>query len=428
MNNDSSLNPNSTLDLLSKLPIDITFDILLRLPLKSLSNCRYVSKSWSNFILNPRFTHHHFTKHNLPLAIFPTRFGPSYLIDPENLSRYERSAKAYDLGLKEFKENFSIGDGYWARFDVIGTANGLVCFAPECHDYEPAPYYVVNPITRDYMLVPESPLIDVQPVGSGFGFDEVRKEYKLVRILPHPIRTKREWEWECEDVDDDAVKEERVRTVDNVVTYGNKYEIFTLGSRSWRQIYFSKLTIMSIKKFSVVVNGCIHWVSGKKTVKEYCCTIISFNMAREKLDMMQMPPLPRPSKNQDVLEAFDLLVLNGCLCVIDDDPSGGKGLWAMKKYGVHSSWVKEYSFKPNVFYRRWHGVHEVMELKNGELLLVDKEGNLSYYDRKKKTSKSIMLHDRDGNQVQVQPDFAVILKGSLISPKAIGSDQRGNII
>ncbi|KAL5724217.1 hypothetical protein ACHQM5_007503 [Ranunculus cassubicifolius] len=96
----------------------------------------------------------------------------------------------------------------------------------------------------------------------------------------------------------------------------------------------------------------------------------------------------------------------------------------MKKYGVHTSWVKEYVIKTNISHYLWHGGHEALELKNNELLLVDKEKNLIYYDFKKKSSKRITLHDLKGNQVHEEADFLVCLEGSLLSPKAIESNRR----
>ncbi|KAL5720559.1 hypothetical protein ACHQM5_013223 [Ranunculus cassubicifolius] len=395
----------SMADPFSALPIDIIFDILTRLPLKTISQSRFVSKSWYNFIQNPRFAQLHFSrfKDDFPCAIFPTRYCSSYLIDPESLSKFETFAIACDLNLKEFRENFTISNG-WNCFEIVGTVNGLVCFSPERYTYKPAPYYVVNPITREYVLIPKSPKIDVNPRASGFGFDSINNEYKIIRILPNTSKVRSEDEYETEDE-----------------------EIYTLGSGIWREIQLTtnvpSLTISGMNQSNVLVHGCLHWRPQVKIESKYYDTILAFCMASEEFNLIEMPPL---SEEGGMIGCFDLIVLNDCLCVIMDGGFMGiKDVWMMKKYGVHNSWVKEYKIKSLFFHSLCRGYHQVMELKNNELLLVDDERNLIYLDWKKNNANRIKLHDLKGNQVHVEPDFPVCLRGSLLSPKAIDSVRGG---
>ncbi|KAL5707161.1 hypothetical protein ACHQM5_025246 [Ranunculus cassubicifolius] len=436
-------------DLFSKLPIDIIFDILTRLPLRTISTCRWVSKSWYNLILHPRFAQLHFIRYNddLPCAIFPTRSESNgKLIDPECLSRNETLATAYDLKLKDFRENFTIKRGC-VCVEVVGTVNGLVCFSPDDFelDYEPVPYYVVNPITGDYVLLPKSPKINVKPLGSGFGFDSFKNEYKLIRILHNPSMPRNTFEWDSEDGEFDTEDEDGEATNqsyvtfenqmyetvakhmdeskdENVVVYGNKVEIYTLGSGTWREVELitnePSLTIISMRDSNVLLHGCLHWTPQVKIESESSTTIISFNMAKEEFNQIEMSFLSGWCKKK----LFNLLVLNKCLCVIDGTFMDGMHVWVLKDYGVDSSWVQEYFIQPKFFHPLWHGYHEVIELKNGELLLVDRETNLIYYDCKRKISKPIMLHDISGSVVHVHPGFHVFFKGSLLSPRAIDSN------
>ncbi|KAL5720898.1 hypothetical protein ACHQM5_013526 [Ranunculus cassubicifolius] len=439
-------------DRFSNLPIDIIFDIFTRLPLKSISQCKWVSKSWYNFILNPRFADLHFSrfKHDFPCAIFPTRYGSSYLIDPESISRYETSAIVYDLNLKEFRKNFTISNGWncgWNSFEVFGTVNGLVCFSPERCGYEPNVYYVVNPITRDYVLLPNSPKIYLRPVGSRFGFDSVKNEYKLVRILQNYSEAISEGEYEndddenevkdeiendddenaAEDENDEKKSKKYVNDGDKVnhqkeVEYGNAVEIYTLGSGTWREIQLTTdvptLTVTGMRQSNVCVNGCLHWTPYVDIDSKQCNTIMSFHLSKEEFNLIRMPPVGR-ERGGEFLRSFDLIVLCEQLCLVDGGFRGDKDIWVMKRYGVHSSWVKEYVFQQEVFSCGWNGFHEVMELKNNELLLVNEMRMLSYYDRRKKISKRIMLRDLKGHRVQVETDFPVYLQGSILSPKAI---------
>ncbi|KAF9609949.1 hypothetical protein IFM89_019352 [Coptis chinensis] len=159
-------------EVFSKLPVDIVFDIFARLPLNTISECKWVSKAWYDLVLHPRFADIYFARSrtSLPCVVFFSRYLPSYLIDPISLGNYETSATAHNLKLKGFKENFRIKCG-WVCFEVVGTVNGLICYCPESCDYEPVPYYICNPITRDYLMPPTSLKKDIVPIGSGFGFD-----------------------------------------------------------------------------------------------------------------------------------------------------------------------------------------------------------------------------------------------------------------
>ncbi|KAL5714876.1 hypothetical protein ACHQM5_016778 [Ranunculus cassubicifolius] len=391
-------------------------------PLRTISECRWVCKSWYEFILHPRFAEIHFAKYrdSFPCAIFLSRYRTSYLIDPECLSKYETTATAYDLNLKDFRQNFTISNG-WNCFDVVGTVNGLVCFSPERGDHEPAAYYIVNPITRDHVLLPKSPKVELEPLGSGFGFDSLTKEYKLVRILRNPLIgawiEKKYGNKKCqvEDVNEVPMK------------YVNEVEIYTLGSGSWRESHLSinipGLVITGMKIGCVLLNGCLHWVLHvmRESDDESCRVILSFNLAAEEFKLIDMPPSLREPKRSS---RSHLIVLDDHLCIIDGDLFHDKDVWVMKVYGLHSTWDKTYVFRKKVFSALWHGCHEVMELKNNDLLLLNETDNLSYYDRQKKVSNVIALHDIKRKPVKVEPDFPIYLKGSLFSPKTIELNHR----
>ncbi|KAF9609933.1 hypothetical protein IFM89_019336 [Coptis chinensis] len=106
--------------LFSKLPSDIIFDILSRLPLKTISHCRWVSKKWYNLVLHPCLAELHFARNNLLCAVYHDRGeGKSYLIDPECFINFETSVTAYDLQLKGLPENF--GKEYRGRCPIISA-------------------------------------------------------------------------------------------------------------------------------------------------------------------------------------------------------------------------------------------------------------------------------------------------------------------
>ncbi|KAF9610482.1 hypothetical protein IFM89_022446 [Coptis chinensis] len=83
-----------------KLPVDIIFDIFSRLPLQTISNCRWVSKTWYDFILHPCLAEMHYARTSLPCSIFVSQYQNSYLIDPKCLDNLEKSGTAYNLELR----------------------------------------------------------------------------------------------------------------------------------------------------------------------------------------------------------------------------------------------------------------------------------------------------------------------------------------
>ncbi|KAF9609945.1 hypothetical protein IFM89_019348 [Coptis chinensis] len=345
----------------SKLPVDIVFDIFSRLPLETISECKWVSKTWYGLVLHPRFADIYFAScTSPPCVIFFDRYLPSYLIDPIRLRNYETSATAYDLQLKGFKENFRIKCG-WICFELVGTVNGLICFSPESHDYESAPYYICNPITRDYLMPPTSPKKHIDPIASGFGFDSLNNEYKLLRILR------------------------------NFSEDGNEVEIFNLANL-------------------------------KTTKDDKCIVILSFNVAIEDFNLIELPPL-RNIRGRGLID-FEFMVLGEHLCVIEDASWCEKEVWMMKDYGVHSSWAKEYVFERDFLYCNWPHHPLSIELKNGELLLLNGDGHLCYFDLKKKILSPINVRDRKNEPAKLEKMFPIFLNGSLFSPKTVGYTHR----
>ncbi|KAF9609948.1 hypothetical protein IFM89_019351 [Coptis chinensis] len=121
----------------------------------------------------------------------------------------------------------------------------------------------------------------------------------------------------------------------------------------------------------------------------------------------------------------ELMVLGERLCVMENSPWGEKEIWMMKDYGVHSSWAKEYVFERKFFYRGFHSGHPlVIELKNSELLLLNEDGHLGYFDPKKKIFTAINVCDRKNEPAKPEKMFPIFLNGSLFSPKTVGYTQR----
>ena len=74
------------------------------------------------------------------------------------------------------------------QFFLVGLVHGFVCFNYFFDSVDSI--YILNPTTREYIVLPEPQRVRKWPniVRYGFGFDPVKLEYKVVRIYQGEIR------------------------------------------------------------------------------------------------------------------------------------------------------------------------------------------------------------------------------------------------
>ncbi|KAL0416305.1 UNVERIFIED_CONTAM: F-box protein CPR1 [Sesamum latifolium] len=117
------------------------------------------------------------------------------------------------------------------------------------------------------------------------------------------------------------------------------------------------------------VNGALHWLARSRKLGSPS-VIAAFNLANEVFD-----EIPAPSGVDVENFVFNkLVVLGGCLCMIDGGEDDPMDVWTMKEYGLKQSWTKfriqvDYDwdiFKPLCFI----GDEEVVLVTHGETLVV----------------------------------------------------------
>lgn len=134
------------------LPIDIIFEILTRLPVKTLCNLRLVCKAWHALISDPNFqkSHHHRSKQN-PLLLLISQ-----------------------------QQNYHPGSYFRRQWQIVPTCLDLVCI------YDIEAVYICNPTTRDIITVRQK---TSQPGGcynqkmAAFGYASSTMEYKILRLF-----------------------------------------------------------------------------------------------------------------------------------------------------------------------------------------------------------------------------------------------------
>ncbi|KAL5727998.1 hypothetical protein ACHQM5_001129 [Ranunculus cassubicifolius] len=368
-------------EMMSKLPVEIFYDILGRLPIKSLCPCRWVNKSWFNAIKNPAFIEMYHSKvilNNSPCIIYQVEryYRDPYFIDLECLDDTDNMPKSTLCNPKMPISNLS-----------IYSCNGLILSGKK-HDYrETYTLFVCNPITGEQVAIPKPVYDDREDVKSGFGFAPISKVFKVIRMaeVRIPFRFLSETD----------------------------VEVYNCGTGEWRGVnnvpYLFNL-YYETPNTNVLVNGALHWI-GVPNLAKADDVIVAFDLETE---VFQEVPLPPGFKlDTDNIKQY-LVVLGECLCIVHTVKKDHIEIWVMKDYGVESSWVKEYVIKQLMWDEDdcCKGSYKPIKLMpNGDILMMCYGEILVYYDPLKKIC-------RDCGDFFRSPALEPVLHvASLISPK-----------
>ncbi|KAF9615326.1 hypothetical protein IFM89_022977 [Coptis chinensis] len=323
--------------IMSKLPLEVFFEILSRVDIETLTQVRWVSKAWYNTIKHPRFVkmqHEKVIQDSTPFVIYYDLWEKDY----------------YLVSLEEIKyDEPEMVNIYKAKLPKplrqIHSCNGLVF---SCSP----PYYVCNPVTGEQVVVPEPPMSEIEVLLTGFGYDPVSQVFKVIRILQDSGRNN------CD----------------------TSAEVYNFRSGKWRYIH-DVLYNFNKKNVNVFLNGALHWI-GAPYENGASGVIISF-----KLDTEEFHQLPLPSKfcSGRKKNCLYLSVLGGRLHLVHTISKKHIQVWVMKEYGMQSSWVKKYVVDDLKLENEYNdeyqvGPYELLELmKNGDIIFCSNH-DLGYKD------------------------------------------------
>ncbi|KAF7831426.1 F-box protein interaction domain protein [Senna tora] len=262
------------------LPSPITTNILLRLPIKSVLICKCVCKCWHTIISDQHFAKLHFMdapadvmiRTNDPKCVSRTlhllEFQPKQFIGRSNYDngsrfcicddfckpnckRHIKFVAKFKLPLRDAKmvldkmleaKNGGRKRSYIAckprddKFDVLNSCKGLLCL---CGPMDRNPLVVCNPVTVEFIRLPEGSKILRKDIDCGFGYHEKTREFKVIRVFDSYAR------------DPENAK--------NWLYNGRVAEMHTLGSGSWKNVDIG--TVSCRLKFPTSLNGALHWLS-----------------------------------------------------------------------------------------------------------------------------------------------------------------------
>ncbi|XP_026433858.1 F-box protein CPR1-like [Papaver somniferum] len=236
---------------MSSIPREIRYEILLRLPVKSLLACKWVCKNWYTLISTSGFVKSHITiqKNNSILmlkddsihlySIGYDSLPPSSVCEiKDNVIMMDHPLKCVGI-LTKCSSRSCIG--------FLGSSNDLICIWLLCFCYQPIgfreSFCLWNPATREYKKLPESPIgfnrgnVFIH----GFGYDHKTDDYKL------------------------AIGVEAPGSKDTTLV-----QVHTLASNLWKTEKTIPYRLLFMHMSGVLVNGNLHCsdVNGVKNYSE----------------------------------------------------------------------------------------------------------------------------------------------------------------
>jgi F-box interacting protein len=313
------------------LPYDVVFDILTRLPVKSLVRFRCVSKPWNSIITSPDFITTHM---NRPKSLSNDK---GYLLyAPKSEDCFNFYAQNLCIDVCNSDRTLTHISTFQLPFSalMVGFCNGLFCL----RNMDNKVLYLWNPSIRKFKMI-STPIDPFVPVAIGLAYHSQNNDFKILKMscflesnTPHA-------------------------------------EVYTLSTDSWRRVVISLGSIDFLS--SSFCNGALHFIASSES-RQF---ILSFDFNDERFHEIMLPQ----NYDDDILELpiYRLAVFKGSLAffVCDfgvDLVSDICYIWVMREYGVVESWTK---ISVRLDFENFFGCTD-----SGELLVDIKDRGLVSYD------------------------------------------------
>ncbi|OIT36462.1 PREDICTED: F-box/kelch-repeat protein At3g23880-like [Nicotiana attenuata] len=357
--------------LAQQLPEEIFFEILLRLPVKSLLKFRSVSKSWLSLISSPLFnkTHVNFSLNNPQMTDYRLAVVAS-------VSKLGRICNIYNMGFE--KDSFftvvkhsNPAKSLSLSAKILGSCNGLICLTSDKFTL-----MLFNPCTGNFNVFPDSMLKDNGGgcyVRYGFGYDVSNEDYKVVKIFSFPLAEGR---------------------------YENMVKVYSLKDKSWSIIEgFNSGNING--KLGVFVNGALHWEVCYSYCSSDCWEIVTLDLAAGQYGKIALP------RYEDEGIYWTLGVSRGYLVACCNYEPKKADMWVMKEYGVEKSWTKLVTMSLPVDRRDY--ISPLFVTEKGDEVLLQLGAELMQYNTRNASFKRLDdFMSGDFRQVQMATYFESI--------------------
>ncbi|KAK4259323.1 hypothetical protein QN277_005665 [Acacia crassicarpa] len=243
------------------LPPEMITDILKRLRVKCLVRFQSVCKDWRNLLKSPYFIEEHYHHSILNNCLLVCRIcHRTDGIWPPCLLHCEKETVEV--------ERLPVMDSLGRLTQLVGSSNGLLCVKLGYEEYYPLPsLLLLNPATREVRQVPKSTNDHGRSrfcrVDSGFGYNHVVRDYKIVTI--HRVRHRNEYDLACVDLVD----------------------VFSLRKGSWKEVEFGIIRFIDLYSQPVTVNGAMFWSGWHR--RDLRGVVVSFDLKTEVFTLISIP-------------------------------------------------------------------------------------------------------------------------------------------
>ncbi|XP_074270161.1 F-box protein CPR1-like [Silene latifolia] len=328
------------------LPDDIIGKILSYVPPKPLTRFKVVSKSFLNLINDTTFQLLHI-KHNS--STISNYISLAALISPhEEEEEDEEAAAGYALltlqlpassassgiSISKCRIPLPFPSSSATPFDIIASCNGLLCissFADSLH--------LINPTSSSFHPIPLLPSPPHHPrwIHFGFGFDQINRDYKIVRVV------------QLHHFSQDHPRE---------------VHVFSFLTNSWIQAtHFPHFLSHPISNAKLLRNS-LHWIAttthplvfdmtgllwrGSLDDFVYDYVLLAFDLHFHTFTVLPLPDYHLGDAAQELaVPRLCVGVFGESLFLqVEHGPKFGRcvDIWVMSEYGVKSSWTKLLSF------------------------------------------------------------------------------------
>jgi molecular chaperone HtpG len=355
------------------IPDDISFSILLKLPLKSLVRFRCVRKSWSVLFENPYYM-------NMYRINFACNNNYSYVDDSclklESIEPYyEFRVGLFSLSGEKFENKVKLD---WPPpiqendqgLCILGSVvDGTVCF------YKGLQKPIItfwNIATKEFKVIPHGTL-QFPPTSyegvvfslHGFGLDQ--HDHKVIR---HAAL--------CTDL---------TNFKGPIPPHDSMWEVYSLRSNSWKKLDVDMPSGYLTSDMRVHINGVCHWLDQIKDC------LVSFDLSNNTFFRTLLPS--KVHVNFDfVLVDRRFMALNGSIAFISSYETSNANksttfhISILGELGVEKSWTKLFVVGPLDCVD-----HPVGAGNKGEIFFQLKDGELAQFDLSTQTVKNYCIKD-----------------------------------
>ncbi|XP_058182240.1 F-box/kelch-repeat protein At3g23880-like [Rhododendron vialii] len=277
-----------------KLPDELVFDILSRLPVQSILRYKCVCKSWLSMISDPQFIKTHFLRStqspDFPRLLLATN-GSFLSFDFESPDHEFKSLQRPRNYSDSCLRPVCSCDGL-----ILLWAHDRLSFGTSCKSF-----VLWNPSIAWYKRIKcpyELPFRGIY----GHSYDSTADDYRVL------------------------VASQQGNEISVV--------IYSFRNDSWNIFNDNRYGILSLEN-QVVVNGVVHFVIYERELRELrSCAIVYFDFVEGQFKEVPLPSFWSKDDN------MNLVALGGFLCVYCDIGVELLKIFAMKEYGKKESWTR----------------------------------------------------------------------------------------